>query len=616
MRDNAHILDEIRARLPVSTVVGRRVQLKKRGREWVGLSPFTQEKTPSFTVNDVKGFYHCFSTSKHGDIFSFLMETEGLSFPEAVERLAGEAGVALPKFEQRAEQKEVYDQKQRLYAVCEAACVYFEGVLMKPEAANARAYMEKRGLLGKAQKEFRLGYATGERFALRDALTNQGFSKEELMLAGLLIHGDDIPVPYDRFRDRIIFPIQDMKGRVIAFGGRAMAADAQAKYLNSPETPLFHKGHTLFNHHRARKAAHETDQLIIAEGYVDVIALAMHGFMQAVAPLGTALTEEQLGLIWRMVEVPTLCFDGDKAGLKAAYRAVDTALPHLEPGKTLNFAFLPQGQDPDDLLKTGGAQAMRNILAQQEPLIQVLWRRETSAHSHDTPEARARLEQTVRKLSQVIRNPDVARHYSIELNKNLEGLLGTAKQAEQSRFNNNGSFQKGRYNKAPAAYRPMKQQSLVKAHLAKSIDAALVLGIVAFPNLLNAHLDDVLDLPLNDHQLDKLRSHVVALISANPDIENAQLLVDLDGAGATGLLDYAYTQADRELTFISPETDPAKAHRAWENALVMRLKRKQLEAELKAAEDSFVESESEDDWQRLIHLRQELHNMNAVELEE
>ncbi len=619
MRDNTQILDEIRARLPTSVVVGRRVQLKKRGREWVGLSPFTQEKTPSFTVNDVKGFYHCFSTSKHGDIFSFVMETEGLSFPEAIEKLAGEAGVALPKFEQRAEQKQVYDQNQRLLAACEAACVYFEGVLMRPEAGAARAYMEKRGLLGKAQKEFRLGFATGERFALRDALTNQGFSKEELMLSGLLIHGDDIPVPYDRFRDRIIFPIQDAKGRVIAFGGRAMAADAQAKYLNSPETPLFHKGHTVFNIHRARKAAHEAGQLLIAEGYVDVIALAMHGFMYAVAPLGTALTEEQLALIWRMTPVPTLCFDGDKAGLKAAYRAVDTAMPHLEPGKSLNFAFLPQGQDPDDLLKTGGAQAMHNVLAAQEPLIQVLWRRETSAHTHDTPEARALLERDIHKLAQRIKNPDVARHYGAELNKNLEALLGTAKQAEQDKRpwarGQGGGYQKDRFNKAPAVYRPSVAQHVIAHNNALAVEAGFILGVVAFPQLLDEHLDDVLNIPISDPSVEKLRRQLVAIICAQPDIANEQLLIALDGAGATGHLQHARTLVHREQTFTNPETNAQKAMLAWHNNLKRHLKYQQLAADLKQAEADFVASEREEDWQRQIALKNELDALMALEVE-
>jgi DNA primase len=349
MRYPPQLLEEIRARLPVSQVVSRRVKLKRQGREYIGLSPFKTEKSPSFTVNDQKGFYHCFSTGEHGDIFSFVMKTEGLQFFETVERLAAEAGVTLPKESPEAAREQ--DQRQRLLDLVEASCLYFEAALASPAGSEARAYIDKRGVQPQLRREFRLGFAPDRRTGLLEHLKNKGFSVQESILAGMLIGGDDIPTPYDRFRNRLIIPIRDQKGRIIAFGGRALAADAKPKYLNSPETPLFHKGGVLFNHDKARAAAHEAGAVVVVEGYMDVIALAGAGIGYAVAPLGTALTEHQLGLAWRMHAEPILCFDGDAAGIKAAFRSIDTALPHLKPGYSLRFAFLPGGLDPDDLIR-------------------------------------------------------------------------------------------------------------------------------------------------------------------------------------------------------------------------------------------------------------------------
>ena len=360
MRFPPQFLDELRARLPVSEVVGRRVKLKRAGREWKGLSPFNQEKTPSFTVNDQKGFYKDFSSGRHGDIFTFVMETEGLSFPEAVERLAGLAGIAMPKVSPEAEAQE--ERRRTLHDIVELAAKFFESTLASRAGAVARGYLADRGIEPATQLAFRLGYAPPDRFALKENLGKQGVSVPDMIEAGLLISGDDIPVPFDRFRDRVMFPITDLRGRVVAFGGRALDKDAPAKYLNSPETPLFHKGATLYNGAAARAAAHRGAPVIAVEGYVDVIAMVTAGFEATVAPLGTALTEDQLALLWKMADEPTLCFDGDAAGRRAAYRAVDLALPRLPPGKSVKFAILPEGQDPDDLVRSGGRAAIAEVL--------------------------------------------------------------------------------------------------------------------------------------------------------------------------------------------------------------------------------------------------------------
>ncbi len=397
MKFPPEFLDEIRARLPVSEVAGTRVKLRKEGREWRGLSPFSAEKTPSFFVNDQKGFFHDFSSGKHGDAFAFLMETEGLTFPEAVERLAGMAGLPMPRL---SPAEAVQDKKRAsLIDVMAMAARLFEANLQQPIGAKARGYLADRGLGAPVQQRFGVGYASPERFMLRDALAAQGVGAEAMIDAGLLVHGEDIAVPYDRFRDRVMFPIHDRAGRVIAFGGRAMEAGAKAKYLNSPETALFHKGALLFNHHRARKAAHDSGAIVVVEGYIDAIAVSEAGFPNVVAPLGTALTPDQCALLWAMASEPILCFDGDGAGRRAAFRAIETALPLIGAGKSLRFALLPEGQDPDDLIRQNGPSAMAEHLKNARPLAEMLFMRETDGERFDTPEQRAALE---RRLGEAV----------------------------------------------------------------------------------------------------------------------------------------------------------------------------------------------------------------------
>ena len=418
MRFTPQFLDELRARLPVSEVVGRRVKLKRAGREWKGLSPFQQEKSPSFTVNDQKGFYHDFSSGKHGDIISFLMETEGVSFTEAVERLASMAGVPLPAATPDAARHE--QRRKTLHDVMDLAAKFFADTLTSRNGARARGYLADRGISLATQLQFRIGYAQGERFALKEYLGAQGIPVEDMVEAGLLIAGDDIPVPYDRFRDRVMFPIADLRGRVIAFGGRALEKDVAAKYLNSPETPLFHKGDNLYNLAPARLATHNGAPLIVVEGYVDVIAMVGVGFAASVAPLGTALTENQLALLWKMADEPILCFDGDKAGQKAAWRAAELALPHLKPGKSLRFALLPEGQDPDDLARSGGRGAIEEVISAARGLADVIWSREVEGGTFATPERRAALEARIGELTNGIRDEVVRRYYRQDLAERLQ----------------------------------------------------------------------------------------------------------------------------------------------------------------------------------------------------
>ncbi len=421
MRFTPQFLDELRARLPVSEVVGRRVKLRKAGREWKGLSPFNQEKTPSFFVNDQKAMWFDFSSGKNGNIFDFLMLTEGVSFPEAVERLANQAGVPLPVMTREAQAQE--ERRKTLHDIVELAAKFFEATLASRNGARGRGYLLDRGLHAATQLKFRLGYALPDQYALKEHLGALKIPVEDMVEAGLLVAGEEISVPYDRFRDRVMFPISDWRGRVIAFGGRALDKEVSAKYLNSPETPLFHKGGTLYNIASARKAAHDGARVIAVEGYVDVIAMVTAGFEGTVAPLGTALTADQLGLMWRMADEPILCFDGDDAGRRAAYRAVDLALPFLKPGKSIKFASLPDGQDPDDLARSGGRDAIEDVLSSARPLGQVLWSRESEAGAFDTPERRAALEARIADVTGTIADETVRRYYRQDFSGRLRQIF-------------------------------------------------------------------------------------------------------------------------------------------------------------------------------------------------
>jgi len=421
MRFTPQFLDELRARLPVSEVVGRRVKLRKAGREWKGLSPFNKEKTPSFFVNDQKAMWFDFSSGKNGNIFDFLMLTEGVSFPEAVERLAQQAGVPLPVMTREAQAQE--ERRKSLHDIVELAAKFFEATLASRAGARGRGYLLDRGIHAPTQVKFRLGYAPAEQYALKEHLGAAKIPVEDMVEAGLLVSGEDIAVPYDRFRDRVMFPITDWRGRVIAFGGRALEKEVAAKYLNSPETPLFHKGATLYNIAGARKAAHEGAPVIAVEGYIDVIAVVTAGFEATVAPLGTALTAEQLALLWRMADEPILCFDGDDAGRRAAYRAVDLALPLLKPGKSLKFAALPDGQDPDDLARLGGRPAVEDVVSAARPLAHVLWGRESEAGPFDTPERRAALEARIGQITTTIADETVRRYYKQDFASRLRQMF-------------------------------------------------------------------------------------------------------------------------------------------------------------------------------------------------
>jgi DNA primase len=410
-------LDELRARTTLSALVGRSIKVTKAGREYKACCPFHNEKTPSFTINDEKGFYHCFGCGAHGDAIRWMTDQRGLGFMDAVKELAAAAGMSVPAADPKAAAKA--ERANTLYDVMAAAQNWFVEQFQGLEGSEARNYCDKRGLKAETLKAFGIGFAPDSRTKLKEALKQ--FGTEKLVEAGLLIAVDD-KEPYDRFRGRLMIPIRDPRGRVIAFGGRIVGA-GEPKYLNSPDTPLFDKGRTLYNLDKASPASRATNRVIVVEGYMDVIALAQAGFAEAVAPLGTALTEQQIAMLWRMVPKPLLCFDGDAAGQKAAFRGAQRALSGLKPGHSLEFVTLPEGQDPDDLVNARGPRAFTELLNMSEPLVERLWKAELATGSTATPEDRAGLKQRLGTHLASIADGEIRLHYAEAFRKRLDELF-------------------------------------------------------------------------------------------------------------------------------------------------------------------------------------------------
>ncbi|NOC45120.1 DNA primase [Ruegeria sp. HKCCD7559] len=428
-------LDELRTRLSLSQVVGRKVMWDQRksnqgkGDMWAPC-PFHHEKTASFHVDDQKGFYYCFGCHAKGDAISFVKETENVSFIEAVEILAREAGMPMPARDPKAQEKQ--DRRSQLADVMEQAVQFFRLQLKTAAGAEARDYLSRRGLDQSALDRWEIGFAPDSWQALWDHLRGKSIPEELILGAGLAKPSNKGKKPYDTFRNRILFPIRDPRGRCIAFGGRAMDPNDNAKYLNSPETELFDKGRSLYNQGPARQAAGKGQPLIVAEGYMDVIALAEAGFSASVAPLGTAITEHQLHLLWRIADEPIIALDGDAAGLRAAMRAVDLALPLLEAGKSLRFALMPEGKDPDDLLRTEGPGAVQAVLEGAIPMVKLLWQRETEGKVFDSPERKAALDKALRDKIKLIQDPSIRLHYGQEI-KDLRWQLFRPRRQPQNR---------------------------------------------------------------------------------------------------------------------------------------------------------------------------------------
>lgn len=632
-------LDELKGRIRVSEVVGRKVKLVRRGREFVGLSPFSNEKSPSFTVNDDKQFYHCFSSGEHGDVIKFLEKTENLSFIEAVERLAAEASMEMPERDPRAAERD--REAATLIDVMEMAAGFFRQKLAEGVGAEARAYLERRSIRGKTIDDFGIGYAPGDdrgdRTSLLRYLKSRDVSVEQMAEAGLIIAGPDIAEPYDRFRNRLMFPIADARGRVIAFGGRALSPDAKAKYLNSPETPLFHKGRVLYNLDRARKPAHDEGTVIVVEGYMDVVGLAQGAIHHGVAPLGTALTEDQIQLLWRMAPEPILCFDGDKAGLHAAYRAVERVLPLLKPGHSLRFALLPEGKDPDDLVREEGGDAMREVLAKARPLSDMLWEKEISAGAWDTPERKAKLEADLEAAVAAIGDQKVRTHYAEALRDRMarffgggasparrsgawpafrQGFGGQSKGGQWSGhgFRARAGFGRGE-NFMPPVTPELRRSALASGSTGEQKrEELLLLILLNHPELLEVYAEDIARIDIKTPALDRLRNEIIDIAALHAPLEREALknhLVSRDLVDIARRLEA--NSALLSLRFVSPEAPADEAEAGFLHALSRHQRAIGLQAELKAAERALAEEMTEENFARLQAIHAQLERAEAVD---
>ena len=595
-------LDELRARAPLAGVIGRRVRLRKRGREYIALCPFHNEKTPSFTINEDKGFFHCFGCQVHGDVVGFVMRADNMSFPEAVEKLAAEVGLALP--ERAPEDEEAKDKRAALHEVIEAACAWFGAQLEGEAGTAARDYLRLRGLSEGTIADFRLGYAPPGRGALRQALKRGGFADEVMVEAGLVVAPEDGGEAYDRFRGRIMFPITDRRGLTVAFGGRALG-EAKAKYLNSPETPLFHKGRLLYNLAAARAAIREAGTVVVAEGYMDVIALAQAGIRHAVSPLGTALTEAQMQELWRLAPEPILCFDGDEAGWRAATLAAERALPILRPGHSMRFASLPGGEDPDSLIGKGGAQAMRDLLGAAAPLSDVLWRTEVGTRKIDTPERRAALERRLLGLSREIRDETVRQYYRRHFKSRLWQAFRDRGLAPEAR---RGAAASGRL-RAPGALVSGAGES------GRRREELLLLTLINHPALLDRAREALAEVEFATRELDSLRRAIIEIAAREQDLDNGGLKRHLIERGFSEIVDRV---AGREVAvhggFARQDAGLEDAERGWRHALA-RHRRARLSAQVKAAETELAANMTPESEARFLALRKELEESGGEEAE-
>ena len=565
-------LDELRGRVGLVDLIARRVKLVHRGREHTGLCPFHNEKSPSFTVSEDKGFYHCFGCGAHGDAVGFVMRTENLSFVEAVNRLAGDAGLEIPK----ATPEDVARAKRAasMYEIQEAACAWFVAQLQGSGGASARRYLEQRGVAGETVERFRLGLAPDARGALKAALLAKGIAEGALVEAGLLGQADDNHATYDRFRGRLMFPITDPSGRVVAFGGRTLG-DGQPKYLNSPETPLFHKGRMLYALAAARVAARDAASIVVVEGYLDAIALHQAGFANVVAPLGTALTEDQLALLWRAAPEVVICLDGDAAGQRAALRAVERALPSLAPGRTVRVALLPPGEDPDSLVRTRGRAAFQAALAAAVPVYELLWRVQVlgrkggAASPKDfTPDERAAIDAELDAQAERIGDARLRFQYRSYFRTRIRDFMTPEPRPRAT--------QRRRPGWAPPHQSlestPADSLGAGRDGIGARREIALVRAVLNHPALLDRIDEDFARLRPASPRLDEMRGKILEVAAATPDLDSGSLRRQLREYGFSDLLDgdlapSDWGQGSRHFAFDRADAPLDAVEAGWRDAL-------------------------------------------------
>ncbi|WP_422343867.1 DNA primase [Parasphingorhabdus sp.] len=608
-------LDELRSRTTLSTLIGRTVKVQKAGREFKACCPFHNEKTPSFTINDEKGFYHCFGCGAHGDAISWMTDQRGLGFMDAVKDLAAEAQMEVPAPDPRAAQRQ--EARATLHDVMAAAQDWFVTQFNGIEGAAAREYLKNRGISEKTIRDFGFGFAPDSRGRLKEALSVHGV--DQLVEAGLLIKVDDRD-PYDRFRGRLMIPIRDPRSRVIAFGGRILG-DGEPKYLNSPDTPLFDKGRTLYNLDKASPASRQTGRILVVEGYMDAIALAQAGFEDVVAPLGTALTEHQIERIWKMVEAPILCFDGDNAGQKAAMRAALRALPILRPSHSLNFISLPAGQDPDDMIRSDGPQAFAALIDRPQMLGDKIWQVEYDAEPLNTPETKAGLKKRLSDHVRDIADHDIAQHYRQDFQERYENAFFSKRnsQAPGRQFSRSKTGYKSQY----VSLKPMDDTKsvLIDGHDLR-IAKAILGGLIRHPSQISKHFEELTAIRLADSQMQSLLSELIGIAMRKEMLDMQALLTILEQTDcynvAKGLLraDALNFTFNRKMPNPAPSDYIERAQNDLAEAIKVITARPGLEAALAEATRRVQDNLDEDSYaeqQRLRQAKQEFHE-RLVEL--
>jgi DNA primase len=574
-------LDDLRNRISLSGLISRRVKLQRRGREFAGLCPFHHEKTPSFYVVEEKSFFHCFGCGAHGDAIGFAMRADNLDFIEAVEKLAGEAGLPVPQA--TPQERERAQRQKTLLEATEAAAAFYETRLWAPAGSRAREYLEGRGLDAETMRRFRLGWAPDDRHALRRALQPE-FPDALLIEAGLLRRAAEDSDPWDYFRNRVVFPIGDRAGRVIAFGGRLLG-DGQPKYLNSPDTPLFEKGRVLYGWSAARAAsarqAERAVRVVVTEGYMDVIALHRTGLAAAVAPLGTALTEFQLSELWRLAPEPILCFDGDAAGQHAAARALRRALPLLQPGRSLRFATLPPGEDPDSLIRHSGGGVFEQILAAAQPLSSRLWDIEAGGKPLDTPERRADLGRRLTEAVNLIADRTVQNEYRRFVRDRMFGLGRSPRPRPATTANPRPSFVRDGPEPPPRS----RRNSLIVEHLFRIV--------LHFPWLISEVAEEFAGLEITEPELDRLRRQILAADAGEPGLDAYGLRQHLVQTGHAAAVDRLFLPSV-EITYLVRRSDPNATRKEWVRAARM----------LTGGDDCVLAEVSAKNWERFLAARQ------------
>ena len=595
---STQFLDELRARTTLSAVVAPSVKLIKAGREFKACCPFHKEKTPSFTINDEKGFYHCFGCGAHGDAIRFLTDARGLPFMDAVKELASKAGLDVPAPDPQA--RERAERTSTLTDVMAACQKWFAEQLGGIEGAEAREYLAKRGIGPATVARFGIGLAPEGRNKLKAALSSLG--EDKLVETGMLIKPDEGET-YDRFRGRLMIPIRDARGRVIAFGGRILGA-GEPKYLNSPDTPLFDKGRTLYNLDLASPATRSARRLIVVEGYMDVIALARAGISEAVAPNGTAVTEAQLERMWRLDPNPILCFDGDSAGQKAAVRAATRALPHLGAERTLRFVELPAGQDPDDVVSNGGRDAIEALLSAPEPLVDRLWRHELQAHPLTTPEARAGLRQRLIEHSQAIADQALARLYREDWLRRFDDLVRPQREFARP-VRREWKKQGGRF--VPPEKRPGDVMRRISAGgIGVEHARALVIGFAYYPEALEQHCEQLASLPIGEAPLARIRDRLVDAAVSGEMLDRETLATILRDSGTAPDLERARRTGTMAFSFTRSDTAPKRAVRDLGTVIDALMADGEIGAALKAATERLKEGEEDAfEEQRRLHSQRE-----------